>query len=49
MAHFESTAEEILDSLDGKVDMVVIGTGTTGTIIGVARKMKQKCPDCKVY
>uniref|UniRef100_A0A8C3XDH9 Cystathionine beta-synthase n=1 Tax=Cyanoderma ruficeps TaxID=181631 RepID=A0A8C3XDH9_9PASS len=30
------------------VHMVVIGSGTGGTITGVARKLKEKCPECKV-
>jgi len=33
----------------GKVDMVVLGAGTGGTITGVARKIKEKCPNVKVY
>lgn len=32
----------------GKVDMVVIGSGTCGTITGVARKIKERVPSCKV-
>ena len=32
----------------GKVDMVVLGAGTGGTITGVARKLKEKCPNVKV-
>lgn len=32
----------------GKLDMVVIGAGTGGTVTGIARKMKQKLPNCKV-
>lgn len=28
--------------------MLVVGAGTGGTITGVARKLKEKCPDCKV-
>uniref|UniRef100_A0A8C3Q533 Cystathionine beta-synthase n=1 Tax=Geospiza parvula TaxID=87175 RepID=A0A8C3Q533_GEOPR len=32
----------------GKVHMVVIGSGTGGTITGVARKLKEKCPECKI-
>lgn len=28
--------------------MVVIGSGTGGTVTGVARKLKEKCPECKV-
>lgn len=48
VAHYDGTAEEILDSLDGKVDMLVAGAGTGGTISGLARKFKEKCPSCKV-
>ena len=32
----------------GKVDMVVLGAGTGGTITGVARRIKEKCPNVKV-
>ncbi len=32
----------------GKLDMVVIGAGTGGTITGIARKLKERCPNIKV-
>uniref|UniRef100_T1J3M0 Cystathionine beta-synthase n=1 Tax=Strigamia maritima TaxID=126957 RepID=T1J3M0_STRMM len=48
LAHYDSTAEEILDQCDGKVDMVVLGAGTGGTITGIGRKFKEKCPGCKI-
>ncbi|KAK5986170.1 Pyridoxal-phosphate dependent enzyme [Trichostrongylus colubriformis] len=48
MAHYEQTAEEIIDALDGKVDYVVIGAGTGGTVTGVAKKIKEKIPSCIV-
>uniref|UniRef100_A0A914W537 Cystathionine beta-synthase n=1 Tax=Plectus sambesii TaxID=2011161 RepID=A0A914W537_9BILA len=48
LAHYDQTAEEILDGCGGKVDMVVIGAGTGGTISGVGRKLREKCPDCKI-
>ncbi|KAG6616097.1 Cystathionine beta-synthase [Phytophthora cinnamomi] len=44
LAHYEGTAEEILEQCDGKVDMVVMGVGTGGTISGIAKKLKEKCP-----
>ncbi|CAG8595283.1 9353_t:CDS:2, partial [Cetraspora pellucida] len=48
IAHYDHTAEEILKSCDGKIDMFVAGTGTGGTITGVARKLKEKCPGVKI-
>ncbi|MBN3318456.1 CBS synthase, partial [Atractosteus spatula] len=48
LAHYDSTAEEILQQCDGKVDMLVAGAGTGGTITGIARKLKEKCPGCKI-
>lgn len=48
IAHYDTTAEEILYQCDGKVDMLVAGAGTGGTISGTARKLKEKCPDVQV-
>ncbi|XP_060622882.2 cystathionine beta-synthase-like [Anolis sagrei] len=48
LAHYDTTAEEILEQCDGKVDMFVAGAGTGGTITGIARKLKEKCPECKI-
>ncbi|MCX6124112.1 MAG: pyridoxal-phosphate dependent enzyme, partial [Proteobacteria bacterium] len=42
--HYDTTAQEILDDLDGQVDMIVIGAGTGGTISGVAKRLKEVCP-----
>lgn len=47
-AHYLHTANEILDDLGSKVDMVVIAAGTGGTISGVARRIKEVNPDCVV-
>ena len=44
-AHFDGTGKEILAQLDGKVDMVVIGVGTGGTLTGIARYMREHSPD----
>lgn len=38
------TAQEILTSLDGKVDALVCGVGTGGTLAGTARELKKHCP-----
>ncbi|XP_062861797.1 cystathionine beta-synthase-like [Trichomycterus rosablanca] len=48
LAHYDSTAEEILEQCEGKIDMLVAGVGTGGTITGVARKLKEKCPNIKI-
>ena len=48
IAHYDSTAQEIVDQLNGKVDLLVATAGTGGTICGIARKIKEKCPNCKV-
>jgi cysteine synthase len=42
--HRETTAEEIWNDTDGKVDMVVAGVGTGGTITGVAQVLKKRKP-----
>eukprot|EP00163_Fabomonas_tropica_P033766 TRINITY_DN9063_c0_g1_i1.p1 TRINITY_DN9063_c0_g1~~TRINITY_DN9063_c0_g1_i1.p1 ORF type:complete len:548 (-),score=199.62 TRINITY_DN9063_c0_g1_i1:1541-3076(-) len=48
LAHYDGTAEEILAQTGGKVDMIVMGAGTGGTISGVARKIKEKLPSCQI-
>ncbi|CAJ1079520.1 cystathionine beta-synthase b [Xyrichtys novacula] len=48
LAHYDTTAEEILEQCDGKLDMLVAGTGTGGTLTGVARKLKERCPHLKI-
>ncbi|KAF9908967.1 hypothetical protein EC991_009267 [Linnemannia zychae] len=45
VTHFDHTAEEILQACDGRVDMLVAGAGTGGTITGIARKLKAHCPN----
>ena len=42
--HYETTAQEIYEQMQGRVDAIVIGVGTGGTFSGVARFMKQKNP-----
>src|SRR5229473_2298400 len=40
--HYETTAQEIFEQMDGKIDAVVLGCGTSGTFTGVARYMKER-------
>lgn len=42
--HYETTAHEIFEQMDGRVDAVVLGCGTCGTFTGVARYLKEKLP-----
>jgi cysteine synthase A len=42
--HYETTAEEIFEQMEGRLDAVVLGSGTAGTFTGVARFMKEKLP-----
>ncbi len=46
--HRATTAEEIWNDTDGKVDIVVGGVGTGGTITGVGEVIKSRKPDFKV-
>ena len=47
--HEVTTAREIWDDTDGRVDILVAGVGTGGTITGTARGLKQRNPDIKAY
>jgi cysteine synthase len=47
-AHRATTAPEILDALDGRVDVLVAGVGTGGTITGVGEVLKERNPKTRV-
>ena len=46
--HRQTTAEEIWKDTDGKIDILVAGVGTGGTITGVAEVMKKRKPELRV-
>jgi cysteine synthase A len=47
--HYETTAVEIFEQMNGKVDAVVLGCGTCGTFTGIARYMKEHVPGVLAY
>jgi cystathionine beta-synthase len=47
-AHYEGTAEELLEQCDGHIDYLIATAGTGGTITGIAKKLKEKIPGIQV-
>ncbi len=46
--HYRTTAREIWEQMDGRVDAVCIGAGTGGTFTGVARYLRERAPKCRM-
>ena len=47
-AHYDGTAPEIWAQTDGQVDKVIVTLGTSGTAMGVSRRMKAYDPDIEI-
>ena len=43
--HYQTTAREIFEQMEGRIDAVVIGAGTGGTFTGIARYIKERIPN----
>ena len=48
LAHENSTGPEIWEQTDGKIDILVSGVGTGGTLVGCSRFLKKKNPNIKI-
>ena len=48
LAHYETTAEEIIKQLPEKVGAFISGVGTGGTLMGIGKKLKEKYEDFKI-
>lgn len=46
--HYKTTAEEILADTDGKIDVFIGGLGTSGTLMGVSKKLKEYNENIKI-
>jgi cysteine synthase B len=48
LAHYETTGPEVFAQTDGQIDVFVAGMGTTGTLMGVKRFLREKKPQARV-
>lgn len=48
LAHYDGTGREIWEATGGKLDVVVVTMGTTGTLMGVTRALKERSPAVRV-
>ncbi len=46
--HYDTTGAEIVAEMDGRIDFVVVSIGTGGALTGIARRLRERVPLCKV-
>jgi len=42
--HYKTTAQEVFEQMEGRIDAVTVGSGTAGTFTGIARFLKERLP-----
>jgi len=48
LSHYESTGPEIYEQTEGQISVFVTGMGTTGTLMGISRCLKEKSKDIRI-
>jgi cysteine synthase B len=48
-AHYETTGPEIFEQTGGRVDVFAAGMGTTGTLMGTGRYLKERIPEVQIW
>jgi cysteine synthase B len=48
LAHYETTGPEIFTQTGGEVDVFIAGMGTSGTLMGTGKFLKEKKPACRI-
>jgi len=48
LAHYKTTAPEILEQLEGNVDAIVVGVGSSGTVSGIGRYLNENAPEVDI-
>ncbi|MBN1374580.1 MAG: cysteine synthase family protein [Dehalococcoidia bacterium] len=48
LAHYETTGPEIYEQIDGELDVFVAGIGTSGTLIGTGKYLRERKPAIKI-
>ena len=48
LSHYETTGPEIYEQTDGKIDVFITGMGTTGTLMGISRFLKERSKSIRI-